>query len=239
MAWIKKTEDVVVDNELEGVEKISKTDAYELEITQAYTQASKTPGSSSMSIVISSKDVESGEVNTTYFTVLGKDGNPYYVAKVGNKEVKKYLFGLNIVNTLFGIALGKEVFDVEPSSMKIEKWNNDAKAMEEVTVDGFPDLIGKKIGACVQMHREINGQDSKEYANIAHFFDPETGLFYNEEDSDKRKLDKWLNGKKEFITKVVEDQPKRQSSFGKKKDSDGTSGGSEDGAPKASRWGRG
>ena len=230
MAWINREADVVVDKELDyESNRIDKTDAYEVEITEAYLQKGK--DSDSMSVVISIKNDEGNE-GKTYFTIMGRDGKTYFESTVGGKPVKKQHFGLNIVNTLFEIVLGKEIFDVEPSEVEYKVYDKEAKEYKTEKGDGFPELIGQKVGVCYQMYREINGTDSKEYGQITHFFDPETGLFANEEPSDKTKLDKWLKGAKEYIVKEVE-APKR-TSFGKKKDEP-----SADGEPAPKRkWGR-
>lgn len=228
--WIKKEADVVVDKELDfESNRIYKTDAYEAEITEAYLQKGK--DSDSMSVVISIKNDEGNE-GKTYFTIMGRDGKTYFESTVAGKQVKKQMFGLSIVNTLFEIVLGKEIFDVEPSETTYKVYDKEAKEYNEVKGDGFPELIGKRVGVCYQMYREINGTDSKEYGQITHFFDPETGLFANEEPSDKTKLDKWLRTAKEYIVKEVE-APKR-TSFGKKKDEQSVDGETAT----RRRWGR-
>jgi len=231
MSWIKKEVSAEVSAELEFENsRLSVTDAYELEVTEAYLKDSNTEGSKSKSLVVSGK-TEDGLTATTYFTIMGKDGQTFFESTYKGKTVKKQHFGLNIANTLFTILLdGKEIFDCEPSETTFKTWNKEDKEMEDAKGDGFPELIGKKIGATYQMRREINGADSKEFGEITHFFDVETGLFSGEEDSDNRKLDKWLNSKKDFIVKEVE-APK--SSFGKKKDTSGAE------KPKANKWSRG
>jgi len=227
MSWIKKDDDVVEQEEMEGgINRINSTDAYEVIVEQAYMQESRTQGSKSISLALSVKDAGTDAVNTTYFTLTGTDGNTFYLNKKGEKNL---MFGLSIVNTLFGIAIGKEIFDVQPVPMTVTKWNNEIRDMETVTADGFPDLIGKKVGICLQMYRKIEGADSKESGSITHFFDTNTGLFNKEVDSDNRKLDKWLNTKREFIVKEVKEA---KSSFGNKKERDDTN------TPKKGRWGR-
>ena len=232
MSWIKQNEEVIVDAELEGgSNRIDTTDAYEVEITDAHVQESKQDGSKSLSLVIGVK-TEDGETNTTYFTIQGRTGETWYEGTVAGKTVKKQLFGLNIVDTLFNISLEKSIFDCEPETLTYDAWDNDAKEMVATEGLGFADLIGKKVGICLQMKREINGTDTKEFGNIAHFFDLETGLFHTEVDSDNRKLDRWLKNKKEYIVKEIE---KPTSSFGKKKTEK-----NDDGVevPKSKKWGR-
>ena len=231
MSWIRKEVDVEVSKELEfSNTNISKTDAYEVEIKEAYLKESADKQSESMSLVISA-ETENGETVKTYFTIVGRDGNAYFETTRKGKTVKKQHFGLSIINTLFQIVLGEEIFDVEPSETKFSVWNKEDNEMQEVTGDGFPELIGSKAGVCVQMIRKIRGKDSSEYPEISHFFDAQTGLFAEEEDSDKRKLDRWLSSCKEF--KIIEEEVKKTSSFGKKPST------SENGEAPKSKWGRG
>ena len=231
--WLKKESDVEVSSELEFSNNgISKTDAYEVEITECYISYSKVDGSKSMSLVVNAK-TENDETVKTFFTLNGKDGNTYFTQTYGGKTVKKQHIGLSIANTLFGIALNKEIFDIQPSPVKYGVWNKEDKAIEMTDGDGFPELIGAKIGITAQMNREIDGVKSREFASIEHFFDVETGLFFGEERIENKptKLDKWLSSAKDF-KETVKEQPK--SSFGAKKEP--TSQSEE--APKRTGWGR-
>lgn len=217
MAWIKKEADVEVTQELEYSNSgISKTDAYEVTITEAYLSESKAEGSKSVSLVINAKN-EADETVKTFFTVMGKDGNTYFTQTYNGKTVKKQHIGLSIANTLFGIALGKEIFDITPSEVEYSFYDKEAKESKSVKGDGFPELIGKVVGITAQMNREIDGTKSREYASIEHFFDIETGLFYGEESVEGKptKLDKWLSSVKEF-KETIKEQAK--SSFGGKKE---------------------
>ena len=231
--WIKKDVDAEVSGEMEFENnRISVTDAYEIEITEAYLRNSSDEDSKSVSLVLSGK-TEKGETATSYFTVMGRDGETFFKSSVKGKLVKKQHFGLSQINTLFMILLeGKEIFDCEPVETEYKVWNKEEKEMEDAKGDGFPELIGKKIGITYQMRREINGADTKEFGEITHFFDLETGLFNGEEPSDRTKLDKWINSKKDYIVKEIE---KPTSSFGKKKTEK-----NDDGVevPKKKRWGK-
>ena len=226
--WITKTDNVEVNEEMESdFSKIEKTDAYEVEITGARLAKSKTERSKSVSLVVEAK-TDDGDNISTYFTIMGKDGKTYYKY---NNNLKQH-FGLSTVNTLFGIVLDKEIFDVEPSDIKYSGWDADAKARVEMDGEGFPDLIGKRVGITVQMTREIAGADTKEFGTIEHFFNLETGLFHTEvepEAGKKTKLDKWIGRAKEY--KIVEAKPAAKSSFAKPKAETGAE------APKR-RWGK-
>lgn len=228
--WIKKDADAEVQGELESdFQKLDTTDAYAVEITEAYLANSQQEGSKSVSVYISVKD-EEGSVAKTRFTIMGKDGETFYMGKDGKgNAVKRQHIGLNQVNTAFKIALGKEIFDCEPSETEYKLWDNDAKTMVDAKGDGFPELIGKTIGICYQMKREIAGADTKEFGEIAHFFDNDTGLFAEEVESDRTKLEKWMKNKKEYIVKTIE--IKKSSSFGKKQEP------TADGETPKKKWG--
>jgi len=214
MSWIKQAdENVEQQEEMGGISGISKTDAYELEITEMYLKDSEM--SKSMSVVVNAK-TDDNETVKSYFTVQGKDGLGFY-----EKKGKKYEhFGIASIRSLIRVALDKDLYDVEPTEGTYKQWDNEKKEMVEVKGRVFAELIGIKVGGTVQMTKTIAGADSKLTSDITHFFDLKTGLFANEEHSEgkRSKLDKWLNTKKEF--KIVEEQ-QRGSSFGKKKEEGG------------------
>ena len=230
--WIKKNTEVEVQEELEyDNTNIQVTNAYEAEVTGCRLSESKAEGSKSVSLVVDVK-TEDGETNRTFFTVMGKDGETYFESTVKGNKVKKQHFGLSIANTLFELTLGKEIFDCDPSEVEFQAWDKEAEEMVTKKAEGFPEIIGKKIGICLQMNREISGTDSKEYGTMEHFFDIATGLFSNEDpESKKTKLDKWLGSMKDF--KVTEKEAKNKSSFGNKKKTEDAG----DEKPK-NKWGR-
>lgn len=232
MAWIKREEEIVVVEELSnGSDRIQESNAYEVTITGARLAESQQKDSKSLSLVIDVAN-ENGETAREYFTILGKDGNTYFIDKRSN--VKKQHIGLTIANSLFQLVLNKEIFDIEPKEVEYKIYNKETEELEDVKGDGFPDLIGKSVGACIQIERIIEGADSKESPRIEHFFNIETGLFNKEEPKDgaKTKLDKWLDKKKEF--KEIIKEVKERTNFGGKKEA--TESSSEE--PKKSKWGR-
>jgi len=232
MSWIKREEEIVVVEELSsGSDRIQESNAYEVTITGARLAESQQKDSKSLSLVIDVAN-ENGETAREYFTILGKDGNTYFIDKRSN--VKKQHIGLTIVNSLFQLVLDKEIFDIEPKEVEYKIYNKETEELEDVKGDGFPDLIGKSVGACIQIERIIEGADSKESPRIEHFFNVETGLFNKEEPKEgaKTKLDKWLDKKKEF--KEIIKEVKERTNFGGKKETTETS--SEE--PKKSKWGR-
>lgn len=232
MAWIKREEEIIVVEELSsGSDRIQESNAYEVTITGARLAESQQKDSKSLSLVIDVAN-ENGETAREYFTILGKDGNTYFIDKRSN--VKKQHIGLTIVNSLFQLVLDKEIFDIEPKEVEYKIYNKETEELEDVKGDGFPDLIGKSVGACIQIERIIEGADSKESPRIEHFFNVETGLFNKEEPKEgaKTKLDKWLDKKKEF--KEIIKEVKERTNFGGKKETAEAS--SEE--SKKSKWGR-
>lgn len=221
-SWIKKDTTVEVSKELEySSDAVVESNAYDAEITECRLANSNTAGSKSVSLVVGIK-TEAGETNKTFFTIMGKDGETYFESTYKGKTIKKQHFGLSIANTLFELVLGKEIFDVEPSNIEYQTWDKEDKEMKTVSGQGFPDIVGHKIGICLQMNKEISGADSKEYGVIEHFFNAETGLFSGEEEEigKKTKLSKWLGSMKDY--KVTEKEPQNKSSFGAKKTVDAT-----------------
>lgn len=209
MSWIKKEKDVEEIEELGGSSLIQASNAYEVEITGA--RLAKGKETESLSLVIEVKN-DVGETAREFFTVNGRDGKTYFLDK--RNGAKKQHIGLTIVNSLFQLVLDKEIFEVEPVEIEYKVYNKDTEEFETTTADGFPELIGKKVGVCVQIERTVEGENSREQPRIEHFFNVETGLFNKEEavQGAKTKLDKWLDRKKDFkeIIKEV-----KKSSFGK------------------------
>lgn len=235
MSWIKREEEIVVVEELSsGSDRIQESNAYEVTITGARLAESQQKDSKSLSLVIDVAN-ENGETVREYFTILGKDGNTYFIDKRSN--VKKQHIGLTIVNSLFQLVLDKEIFDIEPKEVEYKIYNKETEELEDVKGDGFPDLIGKSVGACIQIERIIEGADSKESPRIEHFFNVETGLFNKEEPKEgvKTKLDKWLDKKKEF-KEIIKEVTENRSAFGGNKQAKEETSTNEE--PKKNKWGR-
>lgn len=45
-----------------------------------------------------------------------------------------------------------------PQPIQVEKWNKDTNQREKVTVQGFPEMVGKPIGLLIQMEIEKNSE---------------------------------------------------------------------------------
>jgi len=222
MAWIKKSEDIVEQEQY--AERVSVTNGYAGKVTAARLSNSKTPGSKSVSLFVEIT-TNDGEIASDFFTIMGKDGETFYINK--HDQSKRQHIGLNTANTLFLLALGKEIFDIEPSDIKYMGYDKEAEERVEMKGKGFPEIIGKEIGAAIQVTKEGEGADTKFGTEIQHFFNPLTGRYWNESDNGSvLKIDKWIKKAPEY--KIIESfVPKR--SFGGAKDAD---------KPEKKGWGR-
>lgn len=70
--------------------------------------------------------------------------------------------------------------EAKDGKIKCEKYNKDKKAQEEVVVDGYPDMMGKRIGLLLQ--KEISEYDGKTQNRLGIFgvFQADTGLTITE-----------------------------------------------------------
>lgn len=71
------------------------------------------------------------------------------------------LMGAKTVNALLACLKLREVKD---GRIKCEKWNKDAQKRKVVEVDGYPDLIGRRIGLLLQKElgtHSVNGSDTE------------------------------------------------------------------------------
>lgn len=88
---------------------------------------------------------------------------------------------LSSLKTVNAILCCAKVSDAKVRKIKVEKWNNEAKARESVEVDGYPDLMGKRIGLLLQkvMETDDNGKD-RERLQIFAVFNADTELTASE-----------------------------------------------------------
>lgn len=64
--------------------------------------------------------------------------------------------GHELVNAIMACLQLRHVGSPQP--VKVEKWNSDAKQREQVSVQGFPELMGKPIGLLIQLEIEKNSE---------------------------------------------------------------------------------
>lgn len=88
------------------------------------------------------------------------------------------LSGLKTVNAILCCTRTQEA---KAGKIKVEKWDADAKARVEVTVDGYPQLMGKRIGFLLQkaLETDQNGR-TREKVQIFGVFAADTELTASE-----------------------------------------------------------
>jgi hypothetical protein len=64
--------------------------------------------------------------------------------------------GYEMVNAIMACLQLRNVGNPKP--VTVEKWNTDTKQREQVSVQGFPELMGKPIGLLIQMEIEKNSE---------------------------------------------------------------------------------
>ena len=84
---------------------------------------------------------------------------------------------LGSLKTVNAILCCTKVADARDGTIQVEKWNNAIRAREVVTVPGYPDLMGKRIGLLLQKQLETTdrGKDV-ERLNIFAVFNAEKEL---------------------------------------------------------------
>ena len=101
-----------------------------------------------------------------------------YLDLYHTKDNGEQLSGLKTVNAILCCA---KVADARQGRIKVEKWNNEKKARETVEVDGYPELMGKRIGLLLQKVLETDDQSKdRERLQIFAVFSAETELTASE-----------------------------------------------------------
>lgn len=88
------------------------------------------------------------------------------------------LFGIKTVNALMACL---KLRKAEEGQIECEKWDRDAGAMVKVRVDGYPEIMGKRIGLLLQQSIETD-QHGKDQDRIGIYavFQPDTELTASE-----------------------------------------------------------
>lgn len=88
---------------------------------------------------------------------------------------------LSSLKTVNAILCCAKVSDAKVSRIKVEKWNHDTKTREQVEVDGYPSLMGKRVGFLFQkvLETDDKGKD-REKLQIFAVFNAETELTASE-----------------------------------------------------------
>lgn len=88
---------------------------------------------------------------------------------------------LSSLKTVNALMCCTKVADAKQGRIKVEKWNNDKKVRETVEVDGYPELMGKRVGLLLQkvLETDDNGKD-RDRLQIFAVFSAETELTASE-----------------------------------------------------------
>jgi hypothetical protein len=108
-------------------------------------------------------------------------------------------------NTVNAILCCLKLKQASIGKVKIERWNSDIKAREEVVVDGFPDIQGKRIGFLLQKELTTYKGETKEKLNIYGVFNADTELTASEILSSATKPEKLAKILTALLAKPIKD----------------------------------
>ena len=100
------------------------------------------------------KDTGSTGIGLTFKTREGAEAQ-FYI-NLSYQHGTKNDGGHATLNALMACMQVRKV--ASPSAITVEKWNNDTKAREAVSVTGFPELMNKPIGLLLQLEIEKNSE---------------------------------------------------------------------------------
>jgi hypothetical protein len=172
-----------------------KTDFTEAKNADRSNQSIKTSGKyvgiiTRAEKLLSKKGTEG--VGFSFKTDTGDTANYLDLYTVNAKGEK--LQGLSTLNAILCCA---KLRGVEDGIITFEKWDKDAKAMVETKAEGYPDLMGKRIGFLLQqeLSTHIDTGTDVERVNIYGVFEADTGFTASEivdKATKPEKLDKML-----------------------------------------------
>lgn len=151
--------------------------------------------------LLSKNDVEG--VGLSFKTDDGASANylDLYTIKPNGEKLRGY----NIVQAILCCLRLKTADD---GQIAFEKWDRDAGGMVKVTADGYPALMGKRIGLVLQKELQTHSKTGEdvERLNIVTAFEPSTRLVASEILDSKTKAERL-----DFIERTVANQPTRDS----------------------------
>lgn len=144
-------------------QQITEAGTYICTITRAEDLTSKDKGTKGLGLSIKDEHGATAPYLDVYYEKA--DGEP--------------LVGAKTVQAILGCLKLREAV---PGSIQCEKWDKSAKEMKRVTVPGFPDLMGKRIGFLFQKELQTNDKtgDDVSRLNIISVFQPDTMLTVSE-----------------------------------------------------------
>lgn len=105
-----------------------------------------------------------------------------------------------------------KVKSAEVGKITFDRWDSDERRMVQVTADGYPALMGKRIGLVLQKElatHSVTGEDT-ERLNIVAVFEASTGLTASEILDQKTKPEKLENIVQMVMRNPIRDTRKRQ-----------------------------
>lgn len=143
--------------------QITESGTYICTITRAEDLTSKDKGTKGLGLSIKDEHGATAPYLDVYYERA--DGEP--------------LVGAKTVQAILGCLKLREAV---PSQIQCEKWDKATKGMQKVTVPGFPDLMGKRIGFLFQKELQTNDKtgDDVSRLNIISVFQPDTMLTVSE-----------------------------------------------------------
>jgi hypothetical protein len=100
------------------------------------------------------KDTGSTGIGLTFKTREGAEAQLYI--NLSYQHGTKNDGGHATLNAIMACMQVRKV--ASPSPVTVEKWNNDTKSRDQVSVPGFPELMGKPVGLLIQMEIEKNSE---------------------------------------------------------------------------------
>lgn len=129
-----------------------------------------------------------------------------YTVKPGGEKLR----GFNIVQAILCCTRTK---NADEGQITFEKWDSDERKMVQATANGYPSLMGKRIGLVLQ--REIgtnqNTGEDTDRLNIVAAFEASTGLMASEILDNKTKAERLENVVKMVTANPVRDTRKRHA----------------------------
>ena len=135
--------DEKVEEDFIGGGGLLDTDIYTATVKAVYETESTKSKAVALNFIL---DIDGKEVRQQIWMTNGKGGITYK-AKDGSE---KNLPGYNQVNSLFMLALGKEIGDTDVEEMTLKLYDYDAKAEVPKQVDCYTDLHGVEIQVAIQ-----------------------------------------------------------------------------------------
>lgn len=114
-------------------------------------------------------------------------------------------------STVNAIMCCAKVREINEGAIKFEKWDKDAKALVEANVEGYPELMGKRIGLLLQQELSTNSQSGETVDRVIIYgvFDAETELTASEMIEKKTKPEKLAKMVEALMAKPINDRHER------------------------------